>query len=364
MCLSQTGIFLLSVGINLANEMTILEQLLTPYIGQHAAARLMHLMHIPAALKNNLAANPSSQIGRAHIAFAMNMLLFHDLLERVPEGKAYTEDAFRNGRKVFFDHGAVRTVLTGQSGTLPVGEAALTRVLKPLGYMMNDIYPLPRLKMTGRAYLHRDLPEEIPQFFVSELHVDQFSLAFQAAADRVVSTSVDPLSDADKVALQRIEAEFCLPFLDAISLLPGLKRCFGCQHDIPSLADYETLLAESQEMAWIATEGNAFNHVTDRVPDIFALTEEQRLLGRTIKANVEVAARGTLRQTAYRAAEVERVFRTDKGCVVKRVPGSFYEFISRDRINSGDNESTLDLGFDSSNATAIFKMTSIDGAVC
>lgn len=306
----------------------------------------------------------SNRISRVYVAFAMNMLLFRDLLQRVPEGKAYTEDAFRKGRKVFFDHGAVRTVLTGQSGALPPGEAALTRVLKPLGYVLNEVYPLPRLKMTGRAYLHSDLPEEIPQFFVSELHVGQFSPAFQAAAERVVGTSVDPLDDNDKAALEKIAADGFLPFTEAVALLPSLLRCFGCQHEIPSLTDYEALLAESQEMAWIATEGNAFNHVTDRVPDLFALTEEQRLLGRTIKTNVEVAARGTLRQTAYRAAEIDRVFRTDKGCVVKRVPGSFYEFISRDRVETGNGESSLDLGFDSSNATAIFKMTSADAAVC
>jgi hypothetical protein len=46
------------------------------------------------------------------------------------------------------------------------------------------------------------------------------------------------------------------------------------------------------------------------------------------------------------------------------VPGSFYEFISRDRVDPGNDKSPLDLGFDSSNATAIFKMTSAEDAVC
>ena len=43
---------------------------------------------------------------------------------------------------------------------------------------------------------------------------------------------------------------------------------FGRHHPAPRLADYETLLAQSAEAAWIATEGNAFNHATDRVPDV------------------------------------------------------------------------------------------------
>lgn len=344
--------------------MTILEQLLTPHVGSREAARLMQLMHVPLSLRNDQGADATSRIDRTHIAFALNMMLFRNLLQRVPEGRAYTEDAFRSGRKVFFDHGAVRTVLIGRSGALPVGEAALTRVLKPLGYTLNEVYPLPRLNMTGRAYVHSNLPEEIPQFFVSELHVDRFSSGFQAAAAQVVGTSIDPLDNDDKASLERLAADGCLPLTQAIALLPALVRCFDRQHEIPALADYETLLTESQEMAWIATEGNAFNHVTDRVQDLYALTEEQRLLGRTIKTKVEVAARGTLRQTAYRAADVDRVFRTERGCVVKRVPGSFYEFISRDRLAPGNHASSLDLGFDSSNATAIFKMTSVDSAVC
>ena len=344
--------------------MTILEQLLTPHIGPHEVRRLTQLMHIPMALSDSAEVCPDSPISRSYIAFALNMWLFRDLLQRVPEGRAYTEDAFKSGRKVFFDHGAVRTVLLPRSGQLPVGEFALTRVLKPLGYKLNETYPLPRLRMTGRAYLHTDLPDEIPQFFVSELHVDQFTPAFQAAVARVVGTSIDPLSVSDKAQLDKVEATGSLPFTDAVQLLPALFRCFERQHDVPSLADYETLRAESQEMAWIATEGNAFNHVTDRVPDLLALTAEQNALGRSIKTDVEVAARGTLRQTAYRAAEVERVFSTENGSVVKRVPGSFYEFIARDRIEAGDANSPLDLGFDSSNATAIFKMTSVPDQVC
>lgn len=44
--------------------------------------------------------------------------------------------------------------------------------------------------------------------------------------------------------------------------------CFARQHQLPTLADYHTLLGESAEMAWIATEGNTFNHITERVYDI------------------------------------------------------------------------------------------------
>ncbi|HEU4843858.1 MAG TPA: DUF1338 domain-containing protein [Burkholderiaceae bacterium] len=320
-------------------------------------------MHVPAEFSDAPGNGDATlAVTRAEIAYAMNVLLFRDLLERVPEGKAYTEDAVASGRRVFFDHGAVRSVKLADNGQLPCGEAAITRFLAPLGYRLNENYPLPRLKMMGRAYVHADLPEDIPQFFVSELEVERFSPEFQAAVGRVVASSVDPLDARDLALLKELESQRSLPLADAVVLLQSLVRCFGRQHDVPALDDYELLLKESQEMAWIATEGNAFNHVTDRVPDLYALSAEQQQLGRSIKPAIEEAARGTMRQTAYRAAQVERVFRTANGCVVRRVPGSFYEFIARDRVRNADGEAVLDLGFDSSNATAIFKMTSADGA--
>ena len=59
-------------------------------------------------------------------------------------------------------------------------------------------------------------------------------------------------------------------------------------------------------------------------------------------------------QTAYRAARVERPFVGPEGSLVLRtVPGSFFEFVTRRRHPCG----RLDLGFDTSNAQAIFRMT-------
>ncbi len=72
-----------------------------------------------------------------------------------------------------------------------------------------------------------------------------------------------------------------------------------------------------------------------------------------MKDKVEVSASGRVRQTAFRADPVTRTLRGDDGDVTLTVPGSFYEFISRDRLNGAG----LDLGFDSANAQGIFKMT-------
>ncbi|MBN8505861.1 MAG: DUF1338 domain-containing protein [Burkholderiales bacterium] len=318
-------------------------------LGTSAAGALFTQLEIDPRLIRPL----TDTVSRAEMAQALNMALFYDLHERVPEGHDYVQDVMAAGQKITFDHGALRTV-AWPSGALPPGEAAISRVLRPLGFVVADTYPLPRLKMTGRAWAHADFPETIAQFFVSELHPEAFSAGFQAAVTRVLADSVDPLGPQDIGRLERLGRDGTLPWTDALALLPKLVACFGRQHGGFAMADYETLLAESAEMAWIATEGNAFNHATDRVEDLQQLSDAQKRKGRSIKDAIEVSRSGRVLQTAFKAAQVEREFLSSEGDWVSRhVPGSFYEFIQRERLQCG----RLDLAFDAGNATAIFKMT-------
>lgn len=311
---------------------------------------------IVAVLEPMVPSLPADGVTRAAFAAALNIVLFAQLLDRVPSGAAYVADVRVSQGSVRFDHGAIRTICfaQGPTGALPAGELAFRRILEPLGYEDAAIYPLPSLRMTGRAYRHRDFPETIPQFFVSELHVDQFDSEFVAAAHRVFDGSVDPLDAAARDALARFAAGEDLPFEQAAVLLPAIVGAFGRQHPVPMLTDYEDLLFASKEAAWIATEGNAFNHATDRVPDVVALSDMQKAMDRPMKDKVEFSRTGRVRQTAYRADMVKRTFRTPEGDRELTVPGSFYEFISRD---VDPETGRLDLSFDSGNATGIFHMT-------
>src|SRR6218665_2420443 len=138
---------------------TGLGRLLVATLGDAAAQQTFAQLHVAPALLQ-----PVGETGsRAELAQALNMALFRDLLTRVPEGAAYVAET----TQVVFDHGALRTV-AWPSGALPAGEAAITRVLRPLGYRFAEIYPLTKLKMTGRSWRHADMPEDIAQFFVSE----------------------------------------------------------------------------------------------------------------------------------------------------------------------------------------------------
>ncbi|MGH8779728.1 DUF1338 domain-containing protein [Paraburkholderia sp.] len=331
------------------------ERLLSTLIGADKTAALFATLNHPSVLNEW----EDGVVTRAELAQAMNMALFEDLLARSPNGRAYTHETIAAGGGVVFDHGALRTVRGSHSGALPPGEAAFARILRPLGFRINGRYPLDRLGMTGRAWAHDDAPDEIAQFFVSELHPERFSEAFQHAVTNVIGTSCDPLTSVAVAQLWELERDGVLPLDAAHALLRGIVGAFARQHDVPSEADYAVLLAESAEMAWIATEGNAFNHATDRVADVFALAEAEKAKGRPMKPEVERSRSGRVFQTAYRADTVRREFRAADGSIVTRdVPGSFYEFITRKRTFDQDARRwETDLRFDAGNAQGIFRMT-------
>ncbi|HEX7115520.1 MAG TPA: DUF1338 family protein [Steroidobacter sp.] len=333
-----------------------LEELIAASLGTQAADTLLNTLSV----HESFLCEHGPRISRAVYSLALGAVLFDGLLKRVPTASEYVEERRRAGERITFDHGAVRTIrfATGPTGALPAGHAAFARILVPLGYSLCGLYPLERLHMTGRSYAHVDEPELIPQYFVSELHVERFSESFSAAARRVFGGTIDPLTSRANHALTQLGETSTVERELGIAALPDIAAAFGCWHPTPTLADYRILLGESAEAAWIATEGNAFNHATDRVPDVEALAARERALNRPIKDEVEVSLSGRIKQTAYRAALVTRRFLDDSGREIHmEVPGSFYEFITREEMRGRDGRVRLDLRFDSSNAQGIFAMT-------
>ena len=335
----------------------MMDELLAALLGGDRANRLLSTALLPERLAGE--EQPRGQVDRATVAMALGLVLLDDLLGRVPTGARYVAAQRAEGRRIVLDHGAVRTV-DGPTGGLPPGVESLRRVLVPLGYEEAGVYPLDRIHMTGKVFTHVDLPEGVLQYFVSELHLDRLPPTAQEAAHRVVGPSVDPLAPDVAGLLDRLATKRWLPVDDAVRLVRGAARCFGRHHPDPRLDDYEQLLEHSAEMAWIATEGNAFNHATDRVPDVDALAASLRQRGGwPLKSTVERSRSGRVRQTALHADTVVRRFRLDgdgggSGEVDREVPGSFFELISRDARPDGAG---LDLSFDAGNAQGIFAMT-------
>jgi len=334
------------------NESTV-ERLVVGTLGVKAGTVALDALVIDPKLQ----AETGGTVSRAAFAMALGVVLFDGLLARVPSGAAYGAERLARGERILFDHGALRTIRfpAGPTGALPAGQDAFARILEPLGYHVAKAYPLPALRMTGHAYCHRDLPESVPQYFVSELHVERFDDAFATAARRVFGASRDPLGPEEAALLHDFARHGEASFAQALTMLPRIAMAFERHHGPVHTEDYETLLARSAEAAWIATEGNAFNHATDRVADVDALADRLRAANWPIKDRVEVSGSGRVRQTAFRADPVERVFIDGDGEIVHRtVPGSFYEFITR-AVDPATG--ALDLAFDSGNATGIFAMT-------
>ncbi len=326
-----------------------LHDLIVPALGTAVSFHTLSLLAIDPRI-----ATGGEFASRAEVALALNVALFADLLDRVPTAAGYAGEVAARGKRITFDHGALRTI-DGDTGALPRGTRAFARILAPLGYAVEGVYPLERLRMTGQAWVQQDFRETIPQFFVSALHVDRLSDEAQHAATRVFGQARDPLGAAEHELLDALSREGSCDRSLAAAALPGLVAAFGRQHPPPMLDDYETLLTDSREAAWIATEGNAFNHATTRVADVAALAERLRAEGKPVKAEVETSANGRVRQTAFLADKVSRSFVTANGSIERDVPGSFYEFISRD-IDPATGR--IDLSFDSGNATGIFAVTS------
>ncbi|MDQ1364458.1 MAG: hypothetical protein QOE57_500, partial [Acidimicrobiaceae bacterium] len=178
-------------------------------------------------------ADAGASVSRSVLAQALGIVLFDDLLARVPSAAAYVEEKASRGETVHLDHGAVRTVSGVDCGQLPAGQESVTRVLAALGYTHRFTYDLTRLRMTGRSWCHLDLPEAIPQYFVSELHAGLFSAPFQEAAARVLGSSQDPLDPAAAARLAELRSRRSLGLEDAAALLPVLVSCFGRQHSVP-----------------------------------------------------------------------------------------------------------------------------------
>jgi len=100
-----------------------------------AASALRERVALPAEVLHE----KGGEVSRATLAAALNLYLLAGLLERVPSGRAYMDDLKEAGRKLVFDHGAMRTVAMENMGTLPAGLAAIARVLEPLGYHATNL---------------------------------------------------------------------------------------------------------------------------------------------------------------------------------------------------------------------------------
>ncbi len=99
-----------------------LQRLLLTCCAPEESAALLHAVKVPDAVMRQA----GDEVSRGVVAQALNLLLFRDLLARVPTGERYVGECVSQGRQIVFDHGALRTVALQGMGALPAGEQAIT----------------------------------------------------------------------------------------------------------------------------------------------------------------------------------------------------------------------------------------------
>src|ERR1700744_4191316 len=88
------------------SQLSTLQRLLQTQCSIEAATALLRTVQVAPSLL----AQSGDEVSRAVLAKALNLLLFRDLLDRVPAGRRYVEECVAQGGQVVFDHGALRTV--------------------------------------------------------------------------------------------------------------------------------------------------------------------------------------------------------------------------------------------------------------
>ena len=88
-----------------ASPTTSTTELLRAVLGARRSEEILASLHLPPL--------PASAEGRAtgpELSTALALVLFEDVVQRVTWARAYVRDLYRAGRRLWFDHGALRTV--------------------------------------------------------------------------------------------------------------------------------------------------------------------------------------------------------------------------------------------------------------
>src|SRR5882757_4562169 len=207
------------------------------------------------------------------------------------------------------DHIAFRSL-----GIPHLGIASLEKIFLALGYTKKDYYYFPEKKLD--AYWYAPPAEHYPRIFLSQLRVPDLSPAAREIIGRYTrdlhADPVDALDLSDGVAVDA--------FLHS-SLWP-----------LPTLADYETLAAESEYAAWVIYNRYYLNHFTISVHNLPAgyntmaafndFLEGHGFTLNSAGGKIKQSPDGLLLQSATVAGKIEASF---AGGEKKMIAGSYVE---------------------------------------
>lgn len=279
--------------------------------------------------------------------------LFAIYAERVPDVRKITAAMVRKGMvasqsEIINDHIAFRTM-----GVPNLGIASFEKIFLAHGYQRMEFYHFEAKKLD--AYWFAPPTSDLPRVFISELKVDQLSEQTQkiirSYTDTVTADPVDHLNVNDATA---VATYFQTPLWE-----------------LPSLEDYELLLAESEYAAWVIYNRYYLNHYTISVHDLpkpynqlesfNSFLKEIGIQLNTSGGEIKTSGDQLLRQTSSVANTVRASFANQES---KVIAGSYVEFAERSPLPEFADLPAAELrrehrreGFETANADRIFEST-------
>lgn len=246
------------------------------------------------------------------------------------------------------DHIAFRTL-----GVPNLGIKSFEKIFLSFGYQKRDYFYFEGKKLD--AYWFAPPSSEYPRIFVSELRVSELSAAVQEIILKYTKDiTTDPVDELDLNDGEQVAAFLQKPLWN-----------------LPTSAEYQTLLAESEYAAWVIYNRYYLNHYTisihelkdgyNTLEEFNAFLESIGVKLNTSGGKIKTSEDGLLRQSSTVSALYDATF-ADANTI--QIAGSYVEFAERsilpeykdlpkDKIESKHRRD----GFETNNADKIFEST-------
>jgi len=279
--------------------------------------------------------------------------LFKPYLERVPDVNKITAAMVSNGliasqHDIVNDHIAFRTL-----GVPNLGINSFEKIFLHYGYTKEDYFFFEGKKLD--AYWYAPPSPEYPRIFISELRVKDLSKKVQDVILKYTKNiTVDPVDTLDLNNAEEVGDFF-----------------YKSLWELPSLEDYQTLLAESEYASWVIYNRYYLNHYTISVhelPEAYntvakfnTFLESIGIRLNTAGGKIKTSADGLLKQSSTVAEMIDAEFSNNKK---SKISGSYVEFAERLPLPEFASIESAKLtrkqrreGFESANADKIFEST-------
>ena len=274
--------------------------------------------------------------------------------ERVPNvqniiGAMLDAGIIQSADEIENDHIAFRTM-----GVPNLGLASFEKIFMHYGYEKRDPFDFVEKKLTAYWY-SPPAGENLPRIFASELRVNELS----TEAQRIIHKYTDTITSDPVDALDLDDANAVDHFLHQ----PLWQT--------PTLADYKTLLAESEYAAWVIYNRYYLNHFTisvhnlrpgyNTIDEFVAFLKSRDFRLNSAGGTIKVSPDGGLRQASTVAQLIDAGFARDE---VFRIAGSYVEFAERRVLTQFQDLPANQIGrqhrregFETGNADKIFEST-------